>query len=121
MNSARPWPDLSAPSGLAPSLTPAEAQRLQQLQHALLQALSDRDRAALRQAQGNVLQAAYHRASTSSPETALSPRLRSALRDLVWRMCALRLHRFTAVGMGDGGGAQLTYRTTTQLELKSNQ
>jgi hypothetical protein len=93
MNSARPWPDLSAPSGLAPDLTPAEAARLHQLQQALLQALADRDRAALRQAQGNVLQAAYHRVSTGSPEAVLSPRLRSALRDLAWRMCALRLHR----------------------------
>ena len=62
-------------------LSPAEALRVQRLHDRLLAALQANDRAALRCAQQDVLQAAFTPAGT--------PALRGALRALVWRMAAL--------------------------------
>ena len=72
---------------LAPAATPsaalsqAEALRVQRLHDRLLAALQANDRAALRCAQQDVLQAAFTPAGT--------PALRGALRALVWRMAEL--------------------------------
>ena len=63
------------------ALSPAEAQRLARLHNRLLAALQANDRAALRCAKQEVLQAAFTPAGT--------PALRRALRALVWRMAAL--------------------------------
>ena len=63
------------------ALPPAEALRLERLHNRLLAALQANDRAALRCAKQEVLQAAFTPAGT--------PALRSALRALVWRMAAL--------------------------------
>ena len=63
------------------ALPPAEALRLARLHDRLLAALQANDRAALRCAQQDVLQAAFTPAGT--------PALRGALRALVWRMAAL--------------------------------
>ncbi|GAB2525298.1 hypothetical protein [Simplicispira piscis] len=63
------------------ALPPAEALRLARLHDRLLSALQANDRAALRCAKQEVLQAAFTPAGT--------PALRRALRALVWRMAAL--------------------------------
>ena len=65
------------------ALPPAEALRLERLHNRLLAALQANDRAALRCAKQEVLQAAFTPTGT--------PALRCALRALVWRMAALRL------------------------------
>ena len=64
------------------ALAPAEALRLGRLHDRLLAALQANDRAALRRAKQEVLQAAFAPVGT--------PALRRALRALVWRMAALR-------------------------------
>ncbi|WP_170094702.1 hypothetical protein [Simplicispira suum] len=91
MSAARPFSQESAWAQhlMAPvtaqqtALPPAEALRLARLHDHLLAALQANDRAALRCAKQDVLQAAFTPAGT--------PALRRALRALVWRMAALRL------------------------------
>ena len=67
----------------SPALTLAEARRVQRYHDRLMQALQERDRAALRQAKQRVLAAAY------APRRRITPGLRQALRLLAWRMVAL--------------------------------
>ncbi len=76
------------PPGTGPVLSLAEAQRVQHYQDRLEQALQARDRAALRRAKQDVLQAAYLR--QQQPAT---PALRTALRRLSWWMAGMRLSR----------------------------
>lgn len=70
-----------------PALSLAEALRVQRYQDRLLRAVEARDRAALRHAKQDVLQAAYQ------PEQPVTPALRHALRLLSWRMAGLLLPR----------------------------
>ena len=82
-NQETPWAQhLMAPvTAQQTALPPAEALRLARLHDRLLSALQANDRAALRCAKQEVLQAAFTPAGT--------PALRRALRALVWRMAAL--------------------------------
>ncbi len=80
----------------APTLTAAEAARVQRHRDQLMSALRARDRVALVSAKQQVLDAAFcpHEApGTASAATTPSPALRRALRDLSWRMAALLLPR----------------------------
>lgn len=82
------------PMGLAPTLTLAEAERVQRHRDQLLAALRAHDRAALVSAKQQVLDAAFSPRDARSPATAAdSPALRRALRDLSWRMAAFLLPR----------------------------
>lgn len=83
------------PLGLAPTLTLAEAERVQRHRDQLLAALRAEDRAALISAKQQVLDAAFSpRDARSNPASAAdSPALRRALRDLSWRMAAFLLPR----------------------------
>lgn len=78
-----------------PTLTPAEAERVQRHRDQLTAALRAQDRAALLSAKQHVLEAAYH--PCGAPDAACdptdSPALRRALRDLSWRMAGLLLPR----------------------------
>ena len=71
----------------SPALTHAEARRVRRYHARLVQALQERDRAALRQAKQRVLAAAY------APRRRVTPALRQALRLLAWRMAGLLLRR----------------------------
>ena len=81
-------------TGLAPTLTLAEAERVQRHRDQLLAALRTHDRAALASAKQQVLDAAFSPRDARSPAAAAdSPALRRALRDLSWRMAAFLLPR----------------------------
>lgn len=80
----------------APTLTAAEATRVQRHRDQLMSALRARDRVALVSAKQQVLEAAFcprEAPGSASAATAPSPALRRALRDLSWRMAALLLPR----------------------------
>ena len=82
-NQETPWAQhlMARVTAQQTALPPAEALRLARLHDRLLSALQANDRAALRCAKQEVLQAAFTPAGT--------PALRRALRALVWRMAAL--------------------------------
>jgi len=77
------------------ALTPAEAMRVQRYRDQLMDALRAQDRAALRSAKQQVLEAAFCPRDTSAGRepAADSPAVRRALRDLSWRMAAAMLVR----------------------------
>ena len=84
------------PALAPPTLTAAEAARVQRHRDQLMSALRARDRVALVSAKQQVLEAAFcprEAPGTASAATAPSPALRRALRDLSWRMAALLLPR----------------------------
>lgn len=85
---------LAAPTGSAsdklPMLSTAEADRVQRHCDQLMAALQAQDRRALWRAKQAVLDAAFRPPEPSSAQP-VSPALRSALRDLAWRMAGLLL------------------------------
>lgn len=77
-----------------PTLTAAEAERVQRHRDQLLGALRAQDRLALHSAKQQVLEAAFRPRDAQGPVcTVDSPALRQALRDLSWRMAGLLLPR----------------------------
>ncbi len=77
-----------------PTLTQAEAERVQRHRDQLMAALRAQDRVALVCAKQQVLEAAFcPRSGTSPASVEDSPAVRRALRDLSWRMAALLLPR----------------------------
>ncbi|GAA4425073.1 hypothetical protein [Acidovorax lacteus] len=67
----------------ATALSPADADRVAAYRDALLQALAQRDRQALAQAQARLAQAAWRARPLAAPP------LRRALRELAWRAAGL--------------------------------
>ncbi|MFN3376030.1 MAG: hypothetical protein ACK40S_05725 [Burkholderiaceae bacterium] len=67
----------------ATALSPADADRVAAYRNALLQALAQRDRQALAQAQARLVQAAWRARPLAAPP------LRRALRELAWRAAGL--------------------------------
>ncbi|MFC3934795.1 hypothetical protein [Acidovorax sp. SD340] len=77
-----------------PTLTLAEAERVQRHRDQLMAALRAQDRVALICAKQHVLEAAFCPRNDANPVGAQdSPAVRRALRDLSWRMAALILPR----------------------------
>lgn len=77
-----------------PTLTAAEAERVQRHRDQLMGALRAQDRLALLSAKQQVLEAAFRpNDAQGQASTADSPALRQALRDLSWRMAGLLLPR----------------------------
>ncbi len=77
-----------------PTLTLAEAERVQRHRDQLMAALRAQNRVALVCAKQQVLEAAFCPRSDASPVGAQdSPAVRRALRELSWRMAALLLPR----------------------------
>lgn len=74
----------------APTLSMAEAQRVQRYRDRLVAALQSQDRSALRSAKHEVMEAAFRSGAEGSHGSAA---LRRALRDLCWRMAGLMLPR----------------------------
>ncbi|WP_298208489.1 hypothetical protein [Acidovorax sp.] len=79
---------------VTPTLTAAEAERVQRHRDQLMGALGAQDRQALQSAKQQVLEAAFRPRDAQGPASAAdSPALRQALRDLSWRMAGLLLPR----------------------------
>lgn len=75
------------PPRCGPSLSFAEAQRVQRYQDRLMRALNARDHSKLQRTKQYVLDATY------GPRRRISPAMRNALRQLSWHMSAMLLTR----------------------------